>query len=696
MEKEHLLLLLKELKNQLSFDDLSKFNEEERTQEIDSLFLELESLDKKLEKLRRKLEDDSNYIDLDTQNTNKQNRKEIEVLISNVNLEEKANKNYLEKYQKELESFNFEIAEKNDEIENLKSENLKLGETLRSLDEKEIIKLKEINEKLKINRERVTKLNLELEQDNFNLKNVNQKLEQSKNKIDTIKNDIDSANKLLEKFDENNSNEVIVDKDKKEKDKTTLKYGENLRKAIIQRKAILKYNFSEELDKMIKGLENDEIEPIKIEQEMVIFSKRIFEDFLNSDFENRQNELEENLREQETSERGIKYLKEKLLNKDNYLYSAFVLEKEKIESSRWDIKFKNCELDLEKNKAQILENEKDILDRENKLMSLEKEISNYENQLDELNSNSNPNLIVSVEDCINENKTKIRFINEDLINLNIEANNNLKQSQHLKSMKERYEAVTEKRRNNIKNKNGIDKFRMSVDEEELRKEVQTLNMLKTREQFLKTSVLEVLDKFNNHSDNKNIEEKIEKDSKPEQLEIISIKRPLKERIKENMKKIAATVISSLIIAAIVLTPSIDKEKEEENVTKIVYEQLDKENLEEENLEEEILEINVNDKIIVNNDAPIYSNQIDASTKENPLTPYNDKEQEKNVIGITLTMPDGTYKFAQTESQINFLKEKGGIISAYLTGNNDTPEGYWNSKDVVKINQNEKEDGGLSR
>ncbi|MEG0266135.1 MAG: hypothetical protein RR659_00650 [Bacilli bacterium] len=696
MEKEHLLLLLKELKNQLSFEELSKFNEEERTQEIDSLFLELESLDKKLEKLRRKLEDDSNYIDLDTQNTNKQNRKEIEVLISNVNLEEKANKNYLEKYQKELESFNFEIAEKNDEIENLKSENLKLGETLRSLDEKEIIKLKEINEKLKINRERVTKLNLELEQDNFNLKNVNQKLEQSKNKIDTIKNDIDSANKLLEKFDENNSNEVIVDKDKKEKDKTTLKYGENLRKAIIQRKAILKYNFSEELDKMIKGLENDEIEPIKIEQEMVIFSKRIFEDFLNSDFENRQNELEENLREQETSERGIKYLKEKLLNKDNYLYSAFVLEKEKIESSRWDIKFKNCELDLEKNKAQILENEKDILDRENNLMSLEKEISNYENQLDELNSNSNPNLIVSVEDCINENKTKIRFINEDLINLNIEANNNLKQSQHLKSMKERYEAVTEKRRNNIKNKNGIDKFRMSVDEEELRKEVQTLNMLKTREQFLKTSVLEVLDKFNNHSDNKNIEEKIEKDSKPEQLEIISIKRPLKERIKENMKKIAATVISSLIIAAIVLTPSIDKEKEEENVTKIVYEQLDKENLEEENLEEEIPEINVNDKIIVNNDAPIYSNQIDASTKENPLTPYNDKEQEKNVIGITLTMPDGTYKFAQTESQINFLKEKGGIISAYLTGNNDTPEGYWNSKDVVKINQNEKEDGGLSR
>ncbi|MEG2251061.1 MAG: hypothetical protein RSD09_05775, partial [Bacilli bacterium] len=628
MEKEHLLLLLKELKNQLSFEELSKFNEEERAQEIDSLFLELESLDKKLEKLRRKLEEDSNYIDLDTQNKNIQNRKEIEVLISNINLEEKTNNNYLEKYQKELETFNLEIAEKNNEIENFKSENLKLGEILRSLDEKEIVKLKEINETLKINREKITKLNLEVEQGNFNLKNVNQKLEQSKSKIDTIKNDIDSANKLLEKFDENNSNEVIVDKDKKEKDKTTLKYGENLRKAIIQRKAILKYNFSEELDKMIKGLENDEIEPIKIEQEMVIFSKRIFEDFLNSDFENRQNELEENLREQETSERGIKYLKEKLLNKDNYLYSAFVLEKEKIESSRWNDKLKTCELDLEKNKAQILENEKDILDRQNKLTILEKEIFNYENKLDELNSNSNPNLTVSIEECINENKNKIRFINEDLINLNIEANNHLKQSQHLKSMKERYEAVTEKRKNNIKNKNGIDKFRMSLEEEELRKEVQTLNMLKTREQFLKTSVLEVLDKFNNHSDNKNIEEQLEKDSKPEQLEIISIKRPLKERIKENMKKIAATVISSLIIAAIVLTPSIDKAKEEENITKIAYEQLDKENIEEENLGEETPEINVNDKIIINIDAPIYSNQIDASTKENPLTPYNDKEQEK--------------------------------------------------------------------
>ncbi|MEG1146812.1 MAG: hypothetical protein RSE21_05210, partial [Bacilli bacterium] len=120
MEKEHLLLLLKELKNQLSFEELSKFNEEERAQEIDSLFLELESLDKKLEKLRRKLEEDSNYIDLDTQNKNIQNRKEIEVLISNINLEEKTNNNYLEKYQKELETFNLEIAEKNNKIENFK------------------------------------------------------------------------------------------------------------------------------------------------------------------------------------------------------------------------------------------------------------------------------------------------------------------------------------------------------------------------------------------------------------------------------------------------------------------------------------------------------------------------------------------------------------------------------------------------
>ncbi|MEG1551577.1 MAG: DUF87 domain-containing protein, partial [Oscillospiraceae bacterium] len=52
----------------------------------------------------------------------------------------------------------------------------------------------------------------------------------------------------------------------------------------------------------------------------------------NSDFENRQNELEENLREQETSERGIKYLKENIKPQYDYVRDSIIDEISKPEN----------------------------------------------------------------------------------------------------------------------------------------------------------------------------------------------------------------------------------------------------------------------------------------------------------------------------------------------------------------------------
>lgn len=105
----------------------------------------------------------------------------------------------------------------------------------------------------------------------------------------------------------------------------------------------------------------------------------------------------------------------------------------------------------------------------------------------------------------------------------------------------------------------------------------------------------------------------------------------------------------------------------------------------------------NEKINIEAESEIYKTANDATNKENGLNPYYNANMERNVVGITIKMPNDemiTIKNYDLE-QITNLINQGGQITAYLTGNqleNGTYdyEGYYNVDDI------EKESGGKSR
>ena len=102
-----------------------------------------------------------------------------------------------------------------------------------------------------------------------------------------------------------------------------------------------------------------------------------------------------------------------------------------------------------------------------------------------------------------------------------------------------------------------------------------------------------------------------------------------------------------------------------------------------------------DKITVNEGADIYNNQYDAVNRTNPYTPIHERSLERDIIGVTIKMPDGSFKFVQDDNSIQKLVDQGGEISACLTGENNQAEGFWNINDVTKVQELQQEMGGRS-
>ena len=107
-------------------------------------------------------------------------------------------------------------------------------------------------------------------------------------------------------------------------------------------------------------------------------------------------------------------------------------------------------------------------------------------------------------------------------------------------------------------------------------------------------------------------------------------------------------------------------------------------------------IGINDTITVKEDASIYYTQYDATEKTNALDPVHEREMERNVIGATVKMPDGSLQFTQNNEMLDSLVNNGGEITSYLTGNEHEAEGFWNVNDINKVNQMNQEMGGMTR
>lgn len=93
-----------------------------------------------------------------------------------------------------------------------------------------------------------------------------------------------------------------------------------------------------------------------------------------------------------------------------------------------------------------------------------------------------------------------------------------------------------------------------------------------------------------------------------------------------------------------------------------------------------------DYIKIKDNSYIYDNSYDAIDKENAMRPYFGYDEEKEIYGVTLQMPDGTIKTlykdnANFDKDYNNLINRGASVKLYLTGSNNEYEGYYNADDM---------------
>ena len=197
-----------------------------------------------------------------------------------------------------------------------------------------------------------------------------------------------------------------------------------------------------------------------------------------------------------------------------------------------------------------------------------------------------------------------------------------------------------------------------------------------------------------------VDEVVEKEEivkEPEQFEILSVKRPLKEKMKAKIKKVSAAIVASMLIIASAVPTMLPNQNNMEEVNTRIIENIEEEKLTGNETIEEIAEkIGINDTITVKEDASIYYTQYDATEKTNALDPVHEREMERNVIGATVKMPDGSLQFTQNNEMLDSLVNNGGEITSYLTGNEHEAEGFWNINDINKVNQMNQEMGGMTR
>ena len=196
---------------------------------------------------------------------------------------------------------------------------------------------------------------------------------------------------------------------------------------------------------------------------------------------------------------------------------------------------------------------------------------------------------------------------------------------------------------------------------------------------------------------------------PEEHEVVEKREApekLKDKIKKNFKRIVAGVLAALSISSFGFGLSNYKRKNNNinyNPSNIVY-NVDDDINDLSNNFDDIIEAqkniafktfqtnentNVNSiptSIDINNNARIYDDSYSAVRKENPEKPYHGYDMSRNVLGVTFKMPDGSLRTLYKDSKnfnndFNELYNQGGSIEAYLTGNENGYEGFWNVNDV---------------
>lgn len=622
--------------------------------------------------------------------------------LENFNIDNKVEEiNFLEEQTKEKKIILEELEIKLGDLQNYKKNGQELYDLEREKNLLNLIKEAELNENF--NNSLINQLNIEMKYEEFeDIKALKIKqLEEAKSKISSLNNITEEYKSILTNFRnlKSKNNDLYDEKLQADINKVELLKFEisNNNKKL----SVLNYDYRNKIDDLKKDINNGNCTFEEAKSRFEEFVDNIDPAFLQKDFEDRTNELEINKSAQLILQKEINNLQNKLENKDNYLMSIFIEERNNDISKKWNIKLDNTNLELEKIKIEDLKQSNDLKEYKDIILLCKEENLEIGKMIRDGGS--------GLDDKLQSNRNVIKEALESIKEIEIEKENTQKRIVDLESKKDRISKLCEGRKNNVDNKE-YNESNLRLDESKLATMVSNLNALKNREKYLSISLEENIDSINKINETKPelSENKVgEVDSEKNEIsEIVSIKRPLKEKMKEKIKKIAKVVIASMTTLLLFSNPTInnnelvektiDNNRIEQSIDENEIEQLIDNNKISENMKDNELadilnknEIDISDMITINDNAYIYKNQNDAADKTNPYNPMFDKKAEREVIAVSVRNAEGDIKFIKKQEELTKMLNSGYEEVSYLTSHGDETEGFWNSKDVSKVINLEK-------
>lgn len=643
MNKEQLLQLLQELKNNVNFQIM---DENARYEAIEILSDEIREFENKARNLKKPDEEELNKrFDEFLQ----PKREKISILS--------AEANSISEIINQLTEDNNKLIELNKEYE----------QKMNNLD-KNSYDYERILDEFYINSRIIENNNNKIKTNNDQLNNLSEEIDIHQGFLDNV-----SSEEKKIKFFENEVNRYD-----KEYEELLIKIGTRR-----ESRQLLRLNFESQLNGMISELQNGSLSIDDALIDLNIYKKRLFSNYNDLDEIKRNEEIEkyDNL---------INDLEEKLKDPNNYQY-----------------------------KETTKENLRNRIERIEKLERY-KELEDFRNDYNEIT-----NLYIEDRNVVLDQLCDVNITPEERVELEnrlLELNRIISDGKELVSDYSKHHDMVERMKKRAYSEE-IDKSQMRLDSNRLAQYKSIRSSLQCRKEYVNSKVKNILEQVpdvkieeasfyhelsneqnvNNNNEISNNEETNEVSNAPQQLGIVSMVRSKlkKEDVRNKIKKVAAAVIAAITVT-LAASPLINNlsnsipEPTNHEIETTIEDMTHGNELDDGMLKNEIYsQISMGDKITVNEGADIYNNQYDAVNRTNPYTPIHERSLERDIIGVTIKMPDGSFKFVQDDNSIQKLVDQGGEISACLTGENNQAEGFWNINDVTKVQELQQEMGGRS-
>jgi hypothetical protein len=497
MEKEDLLIKLRELEGRLKSEGIDDRNLEQRTEEIVELEAKIDANKKDIELYEGMLLEDSNFLD----NAPLQ----YYFMLESQELEN------LKNMQNQVAQNNFEIERSKSFNENLKADILGMEEIIAKIEvDNTSLNLDIRRARLVKNSEKIEACTKKIADNQSMINDFVAEINSSKGKIqDNEKNLeklIESAELLkLEEQKAQNKYDGVVAKEKASKNnsidlakknevETKVEILKATNSALDYRVNELSYDFASKVRGITNDFENAVISEEQLIEKLEEIKAEMQAEFLAEDEQIINTELEDNKRAQEILETKIDDLTKKLANLDNYSHIKTPAEIANIQA-----KISNSQANIASYDAQVSMLDSQISSGVVDLSQYKALIEIYEIENEDIarqliiNNSVDKELEAELLAKQKSNFTAIAEAKEQLEFIELEGLNNEQILAQLQDRKVRNEKLIASYQAKLAEDNTIDKSSRRLDQRELDSSIQALNALKNREQFLNPSLTKYID-----------------------------------------------------------------------------------------------------------------------------------------------------------------------------------------------------------